>query len=69
MRYIFGGKNYYIAIFPPICQGGEIYYIAISPPIQVRGGNGYIAILPGGGMDMGGKWLYNTGKYIVYLHV
>ena len=56
MRYIFGGGNYYIAIFPPICQGGKIYYIAIFPPIQVRGTNGYIAIFPGGG-----EWLYNTG--------
>jgi len=41
MRYILGGGNYYIAIFPPICQGGKkIYYIAIFPPIQVRGKNG-----------------------------
>ena len=24
MKYIFGGKNYYIAIFPPICQGGKM---------------------------------------------
>jgi hypothetical protein len=37
MRYIFGGKNYYVAIFPPICQGGRNGYIAIFPPIQVRG--------------------------------
>ena len=60
MRYIFLGKNYYIAIFSPICQGGKmavypffrrgIYYIAIVPPIQVRGKDCY-----------GGKWLYNTG--------
>ena len=33
MRCIFGGKNYYIAIF----SGGGFYYIAIFPPIQVRG--------------------------------
>ena len=50
MRYIFGGENYYIAIFPPVCQGpfmhlcgGEIYYIAIFPPVCqgpfMRGGN------------------------------
>ena len=25
MRYIFGGKNYYIAIFSPICQGEKIF--------------------------------------------
>jgi hypothetical protein len=46
MRYIFGGKNYYIAIPPPpqkaLFSGGEINYIAISPPIQVRGENGSI---------------------------
>ena len=43
MRYIFGGKNYYIAIFPSICQGekndffpgGNLLYSHFS------GGDGY----------------------------
>ena len=55
MRYIFGGKNYYIAIPPLFAKGGGgIYYIAIFPPIQVRGKNDYIAIFRGGN-GYGGK--------------
>ena len=70
MIYIFGGKDYYIAIFPPICQGGKwlyshfsggkIYFIAIFRPIQVRGKNGYIAIFPGGW----GEWLWGKNDSI-----
>ena len=46
MRYIFGGKNYYIAIPPLFAKEGKAIFlggkstIAIFPPIQVRGGNG-----------------------------
>jgi hypothetical protein len=50
MRYIFGRRN---------------YYIAISPPIQVRRKNGYI-FRGGGRMAMRGKWLYNTGTGVCY---
>ena len=36
MRYIFGGENYYIAIFPPVCQGpfmrgGNLLYSHFPP--------------------------------------
>ena len=60
MKYIFGGKNYYIVIFPPICQGEngynhfsgeEIYYITIFPPIQIRG-------------KMAKKWLWGKNGSI-----
>jgi len=60
MRYIFGGKNYYmyIAIFPPICQGGKNGYIAIYP-----GGNllySHFSAYPG----KGDKWLWGKNGSI-----
>jgi hypothetical protein len=71
MRYIFGGKNYYIAIPPPLFakEGKAIFLggkstIAIFPPIQVRGKNIFRvekSFFRGGG----GKWLYNTGTTAV----
>ena len=48
MRYIFGGKNYYIAIFPlfakgdgvPGWVGGDLLYSHFSA-YPGKGGNGY----------------------------
>ena len=60
MRYIFEGKNYYIA--PPICQEGKQWLF--------RGENllySHFSAYPGKGergkMAMKGKWLYNTGLW------
>jgi hypothetical protein len=54
MRYIFGGKNYYIAIPPPpkwpFFRGGNQLYSDFSA-------------YPG----KGGKWLYNTGTDFSYI--
>ena len=67
MKYIFGWKNYYIAIFPLFAKGGGGGYIAIFsgrnllyshfPAYPGKGGNGY-----------GEKWLYNTRFTIVLKH-
>ena len=47
MRYIFGGKNYYIAIPPPpICQGGKSHF---------SGGKIYYSHFPAY-PGKGGKW-------------
>ena len=58
MRYIYGGKTYYIAIPPPP-----------PPPLFAKGRKMESTIQPfsaypgkGWGVAMGGKWLYNTGN-------